>query len=181
MPETRMPRTSTEWAIFAWGVGGVIAILLQAVTRLTPRALTVFDGGLTVGHWVVVIGWVGFMLYAESYRGFHLQFNPRVIVRAAGVAQDPNPWRVAFAPLVAMGLLYGTRRRLLVSRLLVLGIIGLVLTVRVLPEPWRAIVDLGVVAGLGVGMLSLVGIAVRAVQGQPPAVSPEFPAASRRP
>lgn len=179
MSETRMPNTTTGWAIWTWGIGGVLLILAQAVARLTPRALSLFDMELAAWQVVLAFGWVVFMAYAESYRGFHLQFNPRVVVRSAGVANDPDPLRVAMAPLIAMGLFYGTARRLLVSRLLVAGIVVLVITIRWLPEPWRALVDLGVVAGLGLGMLSLVGIAVQAVLGQPPHVSAEFPEGAR--
>ncbi|MEN0061656.1 MAG: hypothetical protein AAGA48_05865 [Myxococcota bacterium] len=176
MGETQMPTTTPEWTIWAWGVGGVVLILSQAVFRLAPRALSLFDMELAAWHVALAVGWVIFMAYTESYRGFHLQFNPRVVVRAAGIAKDPAPWRIALAPLVAMGLLYGTPRRLLVSRLLVAGIVVLVLLVRLLPEPWRALVDLGVVIGLALGVLSLLGFAVQAVLGRLPNVDPEFPA-----
>lgn len=175
VPDTRMPRTTTEWAIWTWAVGGVVLILLQAVWRLTPRALSIFDGELTTLQALLTIGWVGFMAYAESYRGFHQQFNPRVVVRAAGIAAHPHPVRTALAPLVAMGLLYGTPRRLLVSRLLVAGIVVLVLLVRLLPDPWRGMVDLGVVVGLLLGTVSLGGMAIRSALGELPDVAPEFP------
>ncbi|MEO0606165.1 MAG: hypothetical protein AAF211_32345 [Myxococcota bacterium] len=175
MQTPRMPSTTIEWAIWLWATGGVVAILMQAVWRLTPRALTVFDGTLGAGYLLVAALWVAFMAYAESYRGFHRMFNPRVIVRAAGVAERPTPLHVALAPLVAMGLVHGTPRRLLVSRMLVAGIVVLILLVRWLPEPWRAIVDLGVVVGLLLGMLSLVTMAGRAALGSPPSVDPEFP------
>ncbi len=175
MPETPMPRTTTQWGIWVWAIGGVVLILLQAVGRLTPRALSIFDGELSALQWLLTIGWVGFMAYGESYRGFHLNFNPRVVVRAAGIADRPTPLRIGLAPLVAMGLIDATPRRLLVSRLLVGGIVVLVLLVRLLPDPWRGMVDLGVVVGLLLGVVSLVGMAVQAASGSPPQVAAEFP------
>ncbi len=167
-----------EWLAWGWGVGGVVAVLLQAVVRLWPRAATVFDGSLTGFQVAMAVGWVAFMLYTEGWRGFHKQFSPRVIVRAAAVAEDGRAWLVLLAPAVAMGLLHATPRRLLVSRLLVAGIVLLVLLVRLLPSPWRAIVDLGVVLGLLAGTVSIVWFAVRAVQGRPPPVDAELPEAA---
>jgi hypothetical protein len=167
--------TPAQWAVWAWGVGGVVLILLQAILRLAPRALEVFDGTLTAGHWLAVIVWTAFMIYSEAWRGFHKQFSPRVVVRSLGVARDPVPWRVVLAPIVAMGLVYGTRKRLIVSRALLVGIVALIVGVRLLPHPWRAIVDVGVVIGLLLGTLSIVWFAVRAVRGRPPEVAADFP------
>ena len=167
--------TPARWAIWAWGVFGVLLILLQAVIRLSPRALEVFDGTLTPFHWACVVLWTGFMLYTEAWRGFHKQFSPRVVVRSLGIAKDPQPWLVVLAPIVAMGLLHGTRKRLIVSRTLLVGIIGLIAIVRMLPDPWRAIIDVGVVLGLAAGMASIGYFAIRTIAGQPPDVPADFP------
>ena len=85
---------------------------------------------------------------------------------------------VLLGPLVAMGLLHGTPRRLRVSRTLLAGIVLLVLGVRLLPHPWRSIVDVGVVCGLLGGLLSLLGFVVALLLGHVPAVGDDFPEAS---
>lgn len=169
------PADPTGWVIWAWGVLGVLGILAQAVVRLTPRALGVFEHPLTPLQWALCAVWIVFMLYTEAWRGFHKQFSPRVVVRSLRVAEDRTPWLVLLAPLVAMGLLHGTRKRLIVSRTLLLGIVILVLVVRLLPEPWRAIVDAGVVLGLAAGALSIVWFAVRAGLGTVPPNPADFP------
>ncbi|HHO51224.1 MAG TPA: hypothetical protein ENK18_10210 [Deltaproteobacteria bacterium] len=173
--EAQRPNDTAGWLIWAWGVGGVLLLLSQAIWRLSPQAAGIFDGTLTPTQWGIAALWTMFMLYSEAWRGFHKQFSPRVVARALGIASDRRPWLVIFAPIASMGLIHATRRRHIVSRSLLAGIILLILLVRALPHPWRGIVDLGVVLGLAVGMLSLLGFAVAAVAGAPPTVPAEFP------
>lgn len=173
--EARTPNDPIGWLIWAWGVGGVVLLLAQAIWRLSPQATSVFDGTLTPLQWGLTALWVVFMLYSEAWRGFHKQFSPRVVVRALGLAHRRQPLLVIFAPVVTMGLFYATRKRRIVSRSLLVGIVVLILLVRLLPHPWRGIVDLGVVLGLAGGLLSLLGFAVAAAVGRPPAVAAEFP------
>ncbi|MBX2798975.1 MAG: hypothetical protein KTR31_14970 [Myxococcales bacterium] len=153
----------------------MLLLLAQALHRLTPRALEVFDGTLTAFQLAIAAIWTVFMLYAEAWRGFHLKFSPRVVARSSALVQDGRTWLALCAPAVAMGLLHGTPRRLLVSRLLFVGIVLLVVAVRFLPDPWRAIVDLGVVVGLGAGALSIVWHALQALNGNPPQIAADFP------
>jgi hypothetical protein len=42
-------------------------------------------------------------------------------------------------------------------------------------QPWRGIVDAGVVVGLGIGTASIVWHAVRAMAGTPPPVGADLP------
>ena len=170
-----MDRSTGQWALWMWAIGGVLAVLVNAVIRLSPRAAGVFDGSLSSGQIFLTIVWTGFMLYSEAWRGFHLAFSPRVVARAGRLIEAPSLWQVVLAPVIAMGLIHATPRRLLVSRLLLFGIVALVLLVRLLPEPWRAIVDFGVVVGLAGGAASLLWHAVQDIIGSGSMVDPEFP------
>lgn len=152
-----------------------MAVILNAVVRLAPRALVVVSGELTTVQLAIAVGWAGFMLYTEAWRGFHLRFSPRVVSRASGLLDRARPWLVVGAPLVAMGLFYATPVRLWVSRLVVLAIAGLVIAVRLLPDPWRGIVDFGVVLGLAAGLLSIAWHAAQALRGRPMPVAADFP------
>ena len=160
-----------------WGFGGVAALILNAVVRLSPRAVEAVLDGLTWWQWAITIGWTAFMLYTEGYRGFHLRFSPMVVARTLHLARQPTVVRVLLAPAFVMGLFHATRRRLILSWGLIIGITILVILVRLLPQPWRGIVDAGVVIGLVVGLLSMAVVAAGAVLGRPPAASPELPAA----
>lgn len=141
---------------YYWGIGGVILVIGSAVWRLTPRVLELRQHELAVWEWLLLGAFVLFMLYSEGYKGFHLNFAPRVVVRAKGLMQSGRPLLYLLAPLVCMGYLYATRKRQIISVLITSAIILLVIGVRMLPQPWRGIVDAGVVAGLGMGMLSIV-------------------------
>jgi hypothetical protein len=159
-----------------WGVLGVLAMLGQAFTRLGPRALEAYTMGLTPVQLVVLAGWTGFMIYSEGVRGFHRRFSPRVVARALWLRDHPRPLFVAIAPLFCMSLLHASKRGLVVARVLVLAIVLLVIVVSQLPQPWRGIVDAGVVAGLAVGAASIMWFALRALAGTPPPIAPDLPA-----
>ena len=155
----------------SWGVLGVVAILVKSIVLLTPIALAAFDHALTAIHWVALAVWVAFMVYSEGYRAFHKAFAPRVVSRAQYLAAHPRPLHVALAPLYCMGLLYATRKRLIVSWCVTFGVVAIVLVVRTLEQPWRGIVDGGVVLGLTVGTLSILYYTIR----QAPLVPPDVP------
>jgi len=154
-----------------WGVLGVIAILVKAIVQLTPIALAVRHMSLTTIHWIVLAVWVVFIVYSEGYRAFHKAFSPRVVARAQHLTAHPRPLFVALAPLYCIGLVHATRKRLVVSWCVTIGIVGLVLLVRLLDQPWRGIIDAGVVLGLMVGVLSIVYYTI----GQDPPVPPDVP------
>lgn len=161
--------------VFAWSVGGVLAVLLEAIVRLAPIAFGLVGARLGPVEWAVAVAWSAFMLWSEAWRGFHLRFAPRVVVRSLWIAEAGSAWHKALAPVVAMGLLHATRRRLVATWVLVAAIVLLILVIRWLPPPWRAIVDLGVVLGLSGGALSVVVHAVRALAGRPPQVPADLP------
>jgi hypothetical protein len=160
---------------FVWGVLGVFALVTQPLFRLTPLALEAIEGGLSAAQWAVMIAWVAINAHAEGYRGFHCKFSPRVIARAEYLRAHPRPLWVALAPFFCMSLFHASRRGLLVARLLVVMIVLLVIAIRWLDQPWRGIVDAGVVAGLGIGLVSLGYWLVRSLCGHPPGMSPDLP------
>jgi hypothetical protein len=54
-----------------------------------------------------------------------------------------------------MGYIYATRKRKVISIGLTLMIICFILIARILPQPWRGIIDAGVVVGLSIGIISI--------------------------
>ncbi|MEZ4452421.1 MAG: hypothetical protein R3B09_23350 [Nannocystaceae bacterium] len=162
--------------ILAWGIGGVLGLLANAVVRLWPLASApIADGSLTPTLWAIYALWIGFMAYTEGYRGFHRAFSPRVVVRALWLANHPRPHLVVLAPLMCMGLIHATRKRKIVSWSILLGVVGLVLAVRGLEQPWRGIIDGGVIVGLALGTASILAHTIRAFVGSPPSMPPDVP------
>ena len=165
-------------AAAVWGLLGVSALLGRAIWRLTPAAWeagTRYQPGVL--GWSLAALWLLFMGYSEGYRGFQKGFAPRVARRAAHLAQQPRPLHVLLAPMFCMGLIHASRRRLVTSWSLTAMIVVLVLAVRHLTQPWRGLVDAGVVLGLAWGLVAVLVFGVRALRGQLPAGSADLPAA----
>ena len=160
----------------AWGVGGVLFLLLFAIYRLAPMALELENSPMGQIHWLALAFSVIYMAYAEGYKGFHLGFAPRVVVRARYLADNPRPLHVLLAPLFCMGYIYATRKRQILSIALTIMIVCFVLIARSMPQPWRGIVDAGVVVGLTLGVASIAYFLI--ISSNNPArltVSPEVP------
>ncbi len=173
MSKTREP----IYSIAVWGVLGFAAVLLQAIWSLTPIALEpILNGTLTSFQIAIYLAWVGFMIYSEGYRGFQLKMAPRVAARAMYAARHPQPlWLIILAPVFCMGLIHATRKRLIVSWCVLIGIVALVIAVRTLGQPWRGIIDGGVVVGLTWGLVWTLWYFIRAVAGHPMPVPDDVP------
>ncbi len=158
-----------------WGLGGVVLFLGSAVFRLWGHAAEALAMDLALAHWAFLVPWVLFMAYSEGHKGFHKSFSPRVVARTWALADDPHPLRLLLAPAFCMGFFHGTRKRILTSWILTGVIVVLVLGVRLLDQPWRGLVDLGVVVGLTWGTISILVLAVQAAAGDGPSADPQLP------
>jgi len=127
---------------------------LSAVYRLSLRAVAAFEMTLHWHHWLSLVVAVLFMAYSEGYRGFQHGFSPRAAARVRHLRDHASWLETVLAPLFVMSYFHAERRRQIITLLLTLMIIGLVLGVRLIPQPWRGIIDLGVVTGLTWGLLS---------------------------
>jgi len=151
-----------QWLWASWGLLGVCCLLLQALWRITPIAMEPWDEGmLSPLEMLICAVWVVFNVYAEGHRAFYLRFSPRVVSRAFFVACHGRWHERLLAPLYCMSFFSATRRGMIVAWAMVIGIVTLVVLVHQLSQPWRGIVDAGVVAGLGWGLGSLVVWSVR--------------------
>lgn len=162
------------WTAALWGLGGFILLIVQALVRLTPMAVEAMVSPLSGLQWLVLVGWAIFMGISEGYRGFQKMFSPRFAARLQWLMQHPVPLGVWLAPMFGMGLIGATRKRTIVSWCLTSGIILLILGVRQLSQPWRGIVDAGVVFGLGWGLITVILFTVRALTQQKSSVDPEI-------
>jgi hypothetical protein len=162
--------------VVGWALIGVMALLGQALYRLTPHALKpIEDGTLSPTQVLLYAAWVAFSIYAEGYRAFHLAWSPRVVTRAWLIAERPRALHVVLAPIVAMGLLHATRKRLLISWTVTALIVAAVISLRHVDQPWRGIVDGGVVVGLAMGLASLVVHFLRSLRVTAPLVPSDMP------
>jgi hypothetical protein len=153
-----------------------MGLFLQAIFRLGPLALEpLLEGSLNLLQAGLYAFWVVFNAYAEGYRAFQRRFCPRVVERAMVLAQNPRALHVVFAPFFPMGLFHAKRKARIISYALIAMIVCFIVLLRHTPQPWRGIVDGGVVVALIWGEFSLLYFLARALGGTSPGVDPELP------
>jgi len=139
-----------------WGVGGVIALLTFAIVRLVLISIAAFGFTLTPLHWTVLVVSIGFMAYAEGYRTFQKTWAPRVIGRAFELRTHWSPLRLLLAPFYCMSFFHATRKRMLTAWITTICIVALIVLMNRLAQPWRGLIDTGVVVGLSWGVAALI-------------------------
>lgn len=140
-----------------WGVLGVAAVLLFAIVRLAPIAAQAIADGLTALQWALLVANVGLMAWYEGYVGFQQRFSPRVAARTLYLYRNSMPDGILLlAPLFCCGYFRATRRVRVAVWSGTCGIIVVVQAVHLLSQPWRGILDAGVVVGLCWGLISLI-------------------------
>jgi hypothetical protein len=169
-------RPWAEKLIATWGVASVSLLLGQAIWRLGPLALEPWTEDMMTGTQKgIYIAWLVANAYLEGYRGFQLRFSPRVVSRAIYLGQNPRPLWVILALPFCMSLFHSTRRQMTVSWTFIVAIVLLVWWVRSLSQPWRGIIDGGVVIGLLWGLLVIWGLFVRYLMGAEAAPPGDLP------
>jgi hypothetical protein len=160
-----------------WGVLQVVAIIGNALKRVIPIALQPFSSDVPLSgfQWVSYGLWTVYMIYAEGYKAFQLKFSPLVVKRAFGLSENLNALNFLLAGPYAMGFFGATKKRMIVSWSVSVGVASIVAVVKKLGYPYRSIIDGGVVAGLTYGTLSILILTVNALRGNVPHVNPELP------
>lgn len=96
----------------------------------------------------------------------------------AGEEEEPSAplWHKILAPAFCIGYFHGSRKRVISSWSVTTIIFLVVVGVRRLPNPYRAIIDAGVIVGLAWGTCSVLALYARSViQGKPPDFDPALP------
>jgi hypothetical protein len=158
-----------------WGLSGVVLLLGYAIVRLLPAAIATFEQPLQWYHWVCLISFIVLMAYSEGYRGFQRAFSPRVAARLRYLYDYPRPWHVLLSPLFCIGYFYIQKRRRIVIYSISLSIVALILAVKFLSQPWRGMVDAGVVVGLTWGLVTLLVSTQQAFNATPNRPFPHAP------
>lgn len=158
-----------------WGIGGILVLLGFAVVRLSGMVLDMWAYDLRWYHWGSLVFMVVGMAYSEGYRGFQCAFAPRTAARARYLYHSPRLLHVLLAPAFCMAYFYTHRHRQIAAVILTSGVLLAIGVLRFFPQPWRGIVDAGVVTGLTWGIVSLVMYTVQAFTTVSFPHSPEIP------
>jgi len=152
-----MQFTSNSAGFFGslWAIVGFSLLILFAITRLGAISLDSLNYDFQWFHWLSLLLSVVFMAYSEGYKGFQLKFSPRFAARCQHLRHNPTTLHLLLAPLFCMGFFHTTRSRKIATFALTFMILCFIQLAHFLPQPWRGILDLGVVTGLVWGLLSL--------------------------
>jgi uncharacterized membrane-anchored protein YitT (DUF2179 family) len=138
-----------------WGITGILLLIGYALARLLPPTVEAFTYDFFWYHWAVLALNTAVALYLKGYRGFQRGLSPRVAARAKYIFRDASLVRLLLAPLFCLGYFHINRKKQIVTILMTVGMVFFILLVRLLAQPWRGIVDAGIVLGLGWGFISL--------------------------
>ncbi len=160
-----------------WGIVGLSILLGTALFRIYPHVRMLSGLSFEWFHWVALISSVGFVGFFKGLRAFHQKFSPRCVARALYLKNNPTFWRGLLAPFFCIGYFHAPRKRVVSAFLLTLLMVLLVEAIGKLGQPWRGIIDAGVLFGLGWGLISIWICAIQAFSGKDFRVSPEVPEA----
>lgn len=103
------------------------------------------------------------MAYTEGYKGFQKSYSQKFSRRAASLTTDAPLLHKLLAPFFCMNYFAADKKALKLAYILTSVIIGLVIAFSYIPQPWRGILDFGVVAGLSWGLIATVAICIKTV------------------
>ena len=162
------------WIGLVWGLGGFFLLLLFAIYRLAPIAWEAIQQPLNAVQYALLVGNSLFMAYSEGYKGFQRAYSPRVVARAWHILENPTFKLVLLAPFFCMAYFGSSRKRMMTSWILTIAIIILILIFHRLPDPWRGILDAGVVIGLSWGIAATMVVLFRQLAGKDQNLDPEL-------
>lgn len=173
-PTDSPPVTLVGVVAACWATVGLCGLLLFAIVRLAMVVAEGAEFSWDWRHWAVAAANAAFMAWSEGYRGFQLKFSPRSAARVKWLVHNASGLSTLLAPVFAMGYFNATRRRMVGVYGLTVFVVGAIVVVHALPQPWRAALDIGVVIGLAWGVASFLWSLKRtfATPGFP--VSPEL-------
>lgn len=137
-----------------WAIIGLLILLGFACWRLSTYTIESFSMPLNSMHWVVFIGFTAFMAHGEGYKGFQKKFSPRFAARCKYLSRNTTTLQLLLAPLFCMAYFHAPKRRVIATCALTVMIIIFIFTFRLIPQPWKGLLDFGVVLGLAWGMAS---------------------------
>mmetsp|Transcript_99738 Transcript_99738/g.197822 ORF Transcript_99738/g.197822 Transcript_99738/m.197822 type:complete len:275 (+) Transcript_99738:44-868(+) len=163
----------------AWGTVGVISYLSFGVAKVVPIVLEGLGAIDSAWQWGLLAITLIFFAYVEGYKGFQNGFSPRVVSRAWIVSEetaDAPLWHKVLAPAFCIGYFHGTFKRVATSWGVTTVIFAVVIGVKQLANPYRAIIDAGVIVGLIWGIVSIIVLFASSLQNdRPPDFDPALP------
>ncbi len=135
-----------------WAIIGLIFLLGFASWRLSAYTIESFSMQWSWMHWLVFVGFTLFMLHSEGYSGFQKKFSPRFAARCKYLAHNASLLQLFLAPLFCMAYFHAPKKRVMTTFGLTIMIIIFIFSFQLIPQPWKGLLDFGVVMGLVWGL-----------------------------
>jgi len=144
-----------------YSIGGIIAIFSSAIFRLYPHVKEGFSYQFSTLNWIVMIAYLIIMIVGKGYFALYRSFVPRVINRSKILIAEGKLLDRLLAPLYCMGFFKAPIKRLIISYAMLSFIITFISSASRISQPWRGIIDLGVIVGLSIGIISLLFLGIK--------------------
>lgn len=158
-----------------WGALGVALLVGKSCQSLFMRAEEALLNGLSTYQWVILVLYSLFMLYFEGYKGFQKKFSPRTAARVHYLYMNPRPLHALLAPFFCMGYFHAKRKVRIAAIAISTLILCVIFLMEYCPQPWRGIIDVGVILGLSYGLISFGCFLVKVFTTKDHGISPEVP------
>ena len=158
-----------------WGALGVTFLVGKSCYSLFEFANEALQDDLYYYHWIILVLYSLFMLYFEGYKGFQKKFSPRTAARVHYLYMNPRPLHVILAPLFCMGYFHAKRKVRIAAIAISLLILCVIFLMGSCPQPWRGIIDIGVILGLSYGLISFGYFLIKVFTTKNHGISPEVP------
>lgn len=143
-----------------WAISGFTTILGYAIFRLFGHFLISWQMEYQWYHWFILILNIAFMAYSEGYKGFQKSYSLKFAKRLQELEQKPSFINKLLAPFFCMNYFSAEKKNLITAYILTIAIILLIIIFNHIPQPWRGILDIGVVVGLSWGILATLMISI---------------------
>ena len=139
---------------YIWGFLGISYMILHGLSCMIPYVIELDFRLFKWYHMISFFGVIIILGYSEGYKGFQKSFSPRTANRLYNIFLKPTFFRVFFSPFISMGFIESSKKLKYISYGLLLMIVMFILLIGKLNDPWRGIIDAGVIVGLSWGLVS---------------------------
>ena len=167
------------WCAFVYGIAVFVVIIVGAIINLSSHVVQALQYDLSPMQWIVMVINVVLMAYYEGLKGFQRSYSPRLVARAKSLVNQRTLRQLLLAPAFCMGFFDAPHRRVIAAYLLTVVILAFVFIFRALPQPWRGVLDVGVIVGLSWGLTATFYFLIKYVRSPNETVSPEIVSAPR--
>ncbi len=132
-----------------WGILGFTVLVARALLGMSPEIGDMLATPLNAWHQIGLVVIVLVFGLGKGYFIFRQRFCPSYVSRIGELSLPPvKLLNAVLAPLYCLNLIGAERRQLVRGYAIVTGIILMIISVKIVPSPWRGMILTGVALAL---------------------------------